>query len=232
MGEMVKGCGVVLLFFCVHHSYSSASPTSPALKTVNDHDDDTENTKDLAHDDEFYQDHWLQKLLEYTRRDLRSESKDNMFWATRGKRSPDIEDFWAIRGKKPIKPNGLFQAMSAPGKRGLKPNGLFSSIKRASIKPNSLFNAYKRSSMKPNGLFGTFKRPSLKPNGLFGAFKRAFEYENYLDEDYMDDDFDIDLINELMEEEYEEDDHDMEKRADFWAARGKKDDAHFWATRG
>merc|ERR1719209_1229413 len=118
---------------------------------------------------------WLGSLLGLTRRDVRAD-KDDMFWATRGKRTAD--DFWAIRGKKEyIKPNGFFQALSTqkPGKRSFKPNGLFSTMKRSSLKPNSLFTAYKRGGFKPNGLFGpvSSKRPSLKPNGLFGAYKRA-----------------------------------------------------------
>merc|ERR1712042_6822 len=115
---------------------------------------------------------WLGSLLGLTRRDLRAD-KDDMFWATRGKRSAD--DFWAIRGKKEyIKPNGFFQPLStqAPGKRSFKPNGIFSTMKRSSLKPNSLFTAYKRGGFKPNGLFGTYKRSSLKPNGLFGSIKR------------------------------------------------------------
>merc|ERR1712212_927066 len=132
---------------------------------------------------------WLGPLLGLTRRDVRAD-KDDMFWATRGKRTAD--DFWAIRGKKEyIKPNGFFQPLSTqkPGKRSFKPNGLFSTMKRSSLKPNSLFTAYKRGGFKPNGLFGTYKRsslkpnglfgpvaskrPSLKPNGLFGAYKKA-----------------------------------------------------------
>jgi len=86
---------------------------------------------------------WLGSLLGLTRRDARAD-KDDMFWATRGKRSSD--DFWAIRGKKEyIKPNGFFQPLStqAPGKRSFKPNGLFGTMKRSSLKPNSLFTAIK-----------------------------------------------------------------------------------------
>merc|ERR1712013_596796 len=115
---------------------------------------------------------WLGSLLGLTRRDVRAD-KDDMFWATRGKRTPD--DFWAIRGKKEyIKPNGFFQPLSTqkPGKRSFKPNGLFSTMKKSSLKPNSLFTAYKRGGFKPNGLFGTYKRSTLKPNGLFGSIKR------------------------------------------------------------
>ena len=154
----------------------------------------------------------------------------------------------------------LFQAMprSQPGKRNMKPNGLFSSLKRAGLKPNSLFSAYKRGGFKPNGLFGTFKRslkpnglfgsfkraglkPNglfgaikrsvLKPNGLFGAYKRADEHVNFIDEDYNDEDMEIEMLAELLKEALENEENDMDKREDFWAARGKKD-ANFWATRG
>ena len=53
---------------------------------------------------------WVRSLL---LRELRSD-KDEMFWATRGKRSPAPEDFWAIRGKKQsIKPNGFFQTLKS-----------------------------------------------------------------------------------------------------------------------
>merc|ERR1712198_46562 len=157
------------------------------------------------------------------------------------------EDFWATRGKKQtIKPNGFFQAMprSQPGKRNMKPNGLFSSLKRAGLKPNSLFSAYKRGgfkpnglfgtfkrSLKPNGLFGSFKRAGLKPNGLFGAYKRAEEHVNFIDEDYNDEDMEIEMLAELLKDALENEENDMDKREDFWAARGKKD-ANFWATRG
>merc|ERR1712002_141738 len=116
---------------------------------------------------------WLGSMLGLTRRDVRGD-KDDMFWATRGKRTAN--DFWAIRGKKEyIKPNGFFQPLSTqkPGKRSFKPNGLFSTMKRSSLKPNSLFTAYKRGGFKPNGLFGAYKRAGLKPNGLFGAYKRS-----------------------------------------------------------
>ena len=82
-----------------------------------------------------------------------------MFWATRGKRMMDTDDFWATRGKKAAL-EGAHQI-----KRSLKPNGLFSSIKRAE-------NSLKRPFLKPNGLFGSFKR-NFKPNGLFSTFKRG-----------------------------------------------------------
>jgi len=118
---------------------------------------------------------WLGSLLGLTRRDLRAD-KDDMFWATRGKRSTE-DDFWAIRGKRDyikLKPNGLFGTIK---RSSLKPNSLFTAFKRGGFKPNGLFGTYKRSGLKPNGLFGSIKldrkRPSLKPNGLFGAYKRS-----------------------------------------------------------
>ena len=43
------------------------------------------------------------------------------------------------------------------------------------------------------------------------------------------------MFEELLEEHekvLEENEYEMKKREDFWAARGKKDDANFWATRG
>merc|ERR1719369_1013476 len=74
---------------------------------------------------------WLGSLLGLTRRDVRAD-KDDMFWATRGKRTAD--DFWAIRGKKEY----------------IKPNGFFGTYKRSSLKPNGLFGPV------------SSKRPSLK----------------------------------------------------------------------
>merc|ERR1719244_1567129 len=164
---MVRGCSVlVLMCFLGHQVISSSATASPAsaqaAKTLPDADEEAieENEIDSSAD-YHHQNSWLTSLLGLSQRHQRSE-KDNMFWATRGK-------------KQTIKPNGFFQAMprSQPGKRNMKPNGLFSSLKRAGIKPNSLFSAYKRGGFKPNGLFGTFKRSVLKPNGLFGAYKRS-----------------------------------------------------------
>ena len=56
------------------------------------------------------------------------------------------------------------------------------------------------------------------------------EHENFIDDDYFEEE-DLEFLNELLDEDIEDGD-EMEKRADFWAARGKKEDAHFWATRG
>merc|ERR1712013_888605 len=204
---------------------------------------------------------WLGSLLGLTRRDVRAD-KDDMFWATRGKRTPD--DFWAIRGKKEyVKPNGFSQPLSTqkPGKRSFKPNGLFSTMKKSSLKPNSLFTAYKRGGFKPNGLFGTYKRYALKPNGLFGAYKRKAAHNDLVEltkehlvpidfgwEGIEDDDetmFDDEYQEYLKhyDEHYHDDEYDnepdfeeqhAEKRedAEFWAARGKKEDPAFWAARG
>jgi len=142
-------------------------------------------------------DAWLESLLGLTTRDLRSDKDKEMFWATRGKRMMDTDDFWATRGKKAAM-EGASQI-----KRSLKPNGLFSSIKRAG-------NSLKRPFLKPNGLFGSFKR-NFKPNGLFSTFKRGVQPEavyNY-DEDELSD---SELLYNLGRE--------IEKREDFWAARG------------
>jgi len=263
---MVRGCSVLVLLFC-HQVLSSSAPASPVAKNLPDADQEQQENENEVDStiDYHHQNSWLTSLLGLSQRHQRSE-KDNMFWATRGKRSDmdveDMEDFWATRGKKQtIKPNGFFQAMprSQPGKRNMKPNGLFSSLKRAGLKPNSLFSAYKRGGFKPNGLFGTFKRslkpnglfgsfkraglkPNglfgtikrsvLKPNGLFGAYKRAEEHVNFIDEDYNDEDMEIEMLAELLKEALENEENDeMDKREDFWAARGKKD-ANFWATRG
>merc|ERR1712156_58277 len=109
----------------------------------------------------------------------------------------DKEMFWATRGKKSELENYL-----KTKRGGLKPNGLFSSIKRSE-------NSLKRPFLKPNGLFGSFKR-NFKPNGLFSTFKRALRSGAYDNFDNFDDEdeFLYDLGNE------------MEKREDFWAARG------------
>jgi len=82
---------------------------------------------------------------------------------------------------------------------------------------------------------GQSKELVLKPNGLFGAYKRAAEHDNFVDEDFFDEDEIEEFLEELLEEHekaLEDDEYDMQKREDFWAARGKKDDANFWATRG
>merc|ERR1712106_289515 len=173
--SMVTGCTVLLTFLVASDIGCWAEDTPKEEKN----ESQKEETDAEVHPP------WLGSLLGLTRRDLRAD-KDDMFWATRGKRSGDDSDFWAIRGKKQhIKPNGFFQALSTPtpgkrtmdlwmnGKRSFKPNGLFSTMKRASLKPNSLFTAFKRAGLKPNGLFGAYKRAGLKPNGLFGAYKRA-----------------------------------------------------------
>merc|ERR1712128_200617 len=173
--SMVTGCTVLLIFLVASDIGCWAEDTPK----------DEKNESQKEETDAEVHPPWLGSLLGLTRRDLRAD-KDDMFWATRGKRSGDDSDFWAIRGKKQyIKPNGFFQALSTPtpgkrmmdlwmnGKRSFKPNGLFSTMKRASLKPNSLFTAFKRAGLKPNGLFGAYKRAGLKPNGLFGAYKRA-----------------------------------------------------------
>merc|ERR1712106_488911 len=172
--SMVTGCTVLLIFLVASDIGCWAEDTPK----------DEKNESQKEETDAEVHPPWLGSLLGLTRRDLRAD-KDDMFWATRGKRSGDDSDFWAIRGKKQyIKPNGFFQALSTPtpgkrtmdlwmnGKRSFKPNGLFSTMKRASLKPNSLFGVYKRAGLKPNGLFGSYKRAGLKPNGLFGAYKR------------------------------------------------------------
>ena len=67
-----------------------------------------EGQKDTQAEGEEAQKAWLGSLLGLTGRDLRAD-KEDMFWATRGKRNIEDSDFWAIRGKKQyIKPNGLF----------------------------------------------------------------------------------------------------------------------------
>ena len=174
--SMVARCAGLLITILVVSDLSCwAEETTEEATTISN-----EDAEDIQH-------HWLGEALGLTaRRDLRAD-KDNMFWATRGKRNTEDADFWAIRGKKQyVKPNGLFQAISTP-KRSMdlwmseKRHGLFDSIKRAGLKPNGLFGAYKRAGLKPNGLFGSikrsnnreYKRTGLKPNGLFGAYKRA-----------------------------------------------------------
>merc|ERR1711892_74971 len=177
--SMVSGWALLIPFLVVSDLGCWAEAT--AEEGIDDNQTEREEVQ--------HQHPWLGSLLGLTRRDLRAD-KEDMFWATRGKRSTEDSDFWAIRGKKQyIKPNGFFQAIATPtpgkksmdfwksGKRSLslKPNGLFGSIKRASLKPNSLFASYKRTGLRPNGLFGSLKRANLglKPNGLFGAYKRA-----------------------------------------------------------
>merc|ERR1711892_1241852 len=175
--SMVSGWALLIPFLVVSDLGCWAEAT--AEEGINDNQTEREEVQ--------HQHPWLGSLLGLTRRDLRAD-KEDMFWATRGKRSTEDSDFWAIRGKKQyIKPNGFFQAIATPtpgkksmdfwrtGKRSLKPNGLFGSIKRASLKPNSLFTSFKRTGLRPNGLFGSLKRANLglKPNGLFGAYKRA-----------------------------------------------------------
>merc|ERR1711874_525356 len=59
----------------------------------------------------------------------------------------------------------------------------------------------------------------LKPNGLFSSFKRSQDFVNDEDELYN---------YELL---YDSGNH-RDKRDDFWAARGKRGDDSFWATRG
>jgi len=140
---------------------------------------------------------WLDSVLGLTPRQLRSDKDKEMFWATRGKRMLDNDDFWAIRGKKSELENYL-----KTKRGGLKPNGLFSSIKRSE-------NSLKRPFLKPNGLFGSFKR-NFKPNGLFSTFKRALRSGAYDNFDNFDDE--DEFLYDLGSE--------MEKREDFWAARG------------
>ena len=152
---MVTGWTVLLTFLVLSDLGCQAEETSEEEKN----DNQTEGK-------EVHQP-WLGSLLGLTRRDLRAD-KEDMFWATRGKRNAEDSDFWAIRGKKQyIKPNGFFQALPTPneGKRSMD---LWMSDKR-SFKPNGLFGSMKRTSLKPNSLFSSFKRAGLKPNGLFGA---------------------------------------------------------------
>merc|ERR1711892_1178178 len=177
--SMVSGWALLITFLVVSDLGCWAEAT--AEEGIDDNQTEREEVQ--------HQHPWLGSLLGLTRRDLRAD-KEDMFWATRGKRNAEDSDFWAIRGKKQyIKPNGFFQAIATPtpgkrsmdfwrtGKRSLKPNGLFGSLKRANLglKPNGLFGAYKRAGLKPNGLFGSYKRPVLKPNGLFGAYKRSLK---------------------------------------------------------
>eukprot|EP00091_Calanus_sinicus_P012475 TRINITY_DN2809_c0_g1_i1.p1 TRINITY_DN2809_c0_g1~~TRINITY_DN2809_c0_g1_i1.p1 ORF type:complete len:166 (-),score=53.62 TRINITY_DN2809_c0_g1_i1:55-486(-) len=135
---MVAGWTVLLTYLVVSNLGCQAEETYGQKNNDNQTDG-----KDLLEP-------WLGSLLGLTRRDLRAD-KEDMFWATRGKRDAEDSDFWAIRGKKQyIKPNGFFQALPTPNqgkrsldlwmseKRSLKPNGLFGSMKRASLKPNSL----------------------------------------------------------------------------------------------
>merc|ERR1711874_713885 len=58
----------------------------------------------------------------------------------------------------------------------------------------------------------------LKPNGLFSSIKRSHGFLN--DED------------ELYNYELLDSGNHMDKREDFWAARGKRGEENFWATRG
>merc|ERR1711892_203983 len=151
--SMVSGWALLIPFLVVSDLGCWAEAT--AEEGIDDNQTEREEVQ--------HQHPWLGSLLGLTRRDLRAD-KEDMFWATRGKRNAEDSDFWAIRGKKQyIKPNGFFQAIATPtpgkrsmdfwrtGKRSLKPNGLFGSIKRASLKPNSLFTSFKRT-----GLNSTF----------------------------------------------------------------------------
>merc|ERR1711892_1575673 len=124
--SMVSGWALFITFLVVSDLGCWANAT--AEEGINDNQTEVEKV----------QHPWLGSLLGLTRRDLRAD-KEDMFWATRGKRS-----------------------------LSLKPNGLFGSIKRASLKPNILFASYKRTGLRPNGLFGSLKRANLglKPNGL------------------------------------------------------------------
>merc|ERR1712183_1153726 len=71
---------------------------------------------------------------------------------------------------------------------------------------------------KANEDYFPIKR-GLKPNGLFSSFKRSQDFANDEDELYN---------YELL---YDAGNH-LDKREDFWAARGKRGEENFWATRG
>merc|ERR1712110_895482 len=105
--------------------------------------------------------------------------------------------FWATRWKRMLD-NDDFWAIR--GKKSELENYL--KTKRGGLKPNGLFSSIKRSE-------NSLKR-NFKPNGLFSTFKRALRSGAYDNFDNFDDEdeFLYDLGNE------------MEKREDFWAARG------------
>jgi len=172
--------------------------------------------------------------------------KPNSVFGPYGKRNLKPNGLFGSYGKKSTqpKPNGLFTV----GKKNvLKPNGLFT-VGKKSFKPNGLFSVGKKNSLKPNGLFYAGKKNMLKPNGLFSMSKKHVlplhlisEYQededDYSEED-LDEPFYVDL--EMIDDETEmnnDEEATVEKRgdSDFWAARGKRDqadDSDFWATRG
>merc|ERR1711971_61477 len=123
---------------------------------------------------------------------------------TRDLRSDKDRDlFWATRGKRMMDSDDFWAI------RGKKANVEdYFPIKRG-LKPNGLFSSIKRAKE-------FIKRPNLKPNGLFSSFKRSQEFVN--DED----------VYELLSDSG----NPRAKRDDFWAARGKRGDENFWATRG
>merc|ERR1711936_340280 len=250
--SMVRLLPALCTFILLCSTACSAEKTAEGDKNYHQEQEDNREQE---------QDHpWIGSLLSINRRDLRAD-KDDMFWATRGKRNGG-DDFWAIRGKKQyIKPNGFFQAFSKTspgkksmnlwrsGKKSLKPNGLFGSIKRSGLKPNGLFGAYKRdvgwsgnglykrAGLKPNGLFGAYKRTGLKPNGLFGAYKRATDSIN---EDISDalNAYDMNEDREYFnyvgaedEDEYLYDEVNYEYIHED-LENEKRGDADFWAARG
>merc|ERR1712110_107493 len=123
---------------------------------------------------------------------------------TRDLRSDKERDlFWATRGKR-MADGDDFWAI-----RGKKANvDDYFPIKRG-LKPNGLFSSIKRAKE-------FIKRPNLKPNGLFSSFKRSQDFVN--DEDEL---YNSGLLYDSGN-----------KREDFWAARGKRGEENFWATRG
>jgi len=194
----------------------------------------------------------------YNKRSLRPNSlfgivttkrslKPNSLFGTYGKRVLKPNGFFGPYNKKStqFKPNGLFNV----GKKNhVKPNGLFM-VGKKSFKPNGLFSVGKKNSLKPNGLFYAGKKNMLKPNGLFSMSKKHVlplhlisEYQEEDEDDYSEEDVDepfyVDL--EMIDDETEmnnDEEATVEKRgdSDFWAARGKRDqadDSDFWATRG
>merc|ERR1711874_199324 len=142
-----------------------------------------------------------------------SETKQDESWLdsifgmrTRDLRSDKDGDlFWATRGKRMVNGDDFW---AIRGKKADVED--YFPIKRG-LKPNGLFSSIKRAKE-------FIKRPNLKPNGLFSSFKRSNGFLN--DED------------ELYNYELLDSGNHMDKREDFWAARGKRGEENFWATRG
>ena len=113
---------------------------------------------------------------------------------------------------------------SSRGKRGMVDSDDFWAIRGKKANQEDYFPI--KRGLKPNGLFSSIKRapeyikrPNLKPNGLFSSFKRSQDFGNDEDAHYYD--------SRVM---FSDDLRD--KREDFWAARGKRGEENFWATRG